>query len=63
MSLFREISDTLKEVRRDGKKALRGFTIAASFFRSKESSKSTFYRFLRYLFTENGELDPRAESL
>ena len=64
MSILREIGKGLSELRREGENALRGsFNTAASFFRSKESSKTSFYRFLKYLFTGEGELDPRSESL
>lgn len=64
MSLFREIRKGLKGLHRGGKNALRGsFTTAASFFRSKESSKAPFFRFLKYLFWQEGEPDPRTEGL
>ncbi|MBO5792051.1 MAG: AI-2E family transporter [Lentisphaeria bacterium] len=64
MSILREIGKGLSELRRESGNALRGsFNTAASFFRSKESSRSVCYRFLKYLFTEEGELDPRSEAL
>ena len=64
MSLLRDIRKGLRGLRQGGKNALHdSLTTAASFFRSKEKARVPFYRFLKYLFTRDGVMDPRAEAL
>ena len=64
MSLLRDIRKGLSGLRQGGRNALYGsLATAASFFRSRESSGNSFCRFIRYLFTKEGELDHRAENL
>ena len=64
MSLFKDIREGFRELRRGGRNALHdSLATAASFFRSKDSSKSGFFPFLKYLFTTEEGMDPRAEAL